>query len=105
MSSIITLGLGGEGLEPFILTGLYVGFETSVTYEVIIPPDDLSLNVPAEQTEYTTIYTTQYLTDHSGNRLTDHSGNYLAVTTQAVENVYVLHVPPDDLSINVTEEI
>jgi hypothetical protein len=75
------------------------------TIEIMIPPDDPSLNVPAEQTEYATVYRSVYLTDHSGNKLTDHSGNYLAVTTQAVENVYVLHVPPDDLSINVTEEI
>jgi len=72
--------------------------------EINVPLDDLSLNVPAEQTEYTTWYGTAYLTDHSGNKLTDHSGNYLVMTAPTIENVYVLHVPPDDLSVNVPEE-
>lgn len=72
--------------------------------ELTIPPDDLSLNVPAEQTEYATVYRTLYLTDHSSNKLTDHGGNYLVVTTKTTESVYTIHVAPNDLSVNVMEE-
>jgi hypothetical protein len=73
--------------------------------EIIIPPDDLSLTVPEEQTEYASVYRPYYLTDNNGNKLTDNSGNYLTAVFVTTENVYVLNVPPDDLSITVPEEI
>ncbi len=72
--------------------------------EIIILPDDLSLTVPEEKTEYAEVYRTYNLTDHSANKLTDHSGNYLVATVATIENVYVLTVPSDDLSITVPEE-
>jgi hypothetical protein len=96
--------------------------DTSVTFDMIIPVDDygliaaedqfemiagvddISIIVPEEQTEYTTWYGSVYLTDHSGNRLTDHNGALLVITQPSIEEVYVLNVPPDDLSLNVAEE-
>lgn len=75
-----------------------------VPIEIIVPPDDLSVTVPAEKTELATVYRQYNLTDHSGNKLTDHSGNYLIITQGSSENVYVVNVPPDDLSVTVPEE-
>jgi hypothetical protein len=75
------------------------------TYNLIIPPDDLSLTIPAEATEYTTWYNTINLVDQNGNQLVDQNGNELVITVASTENVYVVHIPPDDLSLVIPEEI
>lgn len=75
------------------------------TIELFIPPDDLSLIVPEEQTEYTDWYTHVTLVDEDGDTLVDESGNTLIAPSVSTENVYVLHVAPDDLSITIPEEV
>jgi hypothetical protein len=72
--------------------------------EITVPPDDFSVTVPEEKTENTAWFDLAYMTDNSANRLTDNSGNYLVFTKTSTENVYVLTVPPDDLSVTITEE-
>lgn len=96
--------------------------DTSVTFELFIPPDDFGLIVaedpttilaapddfdlvvPVEQTVYTDWYADAFLTDEDGDQLVDESGNLLIVPSVSTENVYVLHVPPDDYDIVVNEE-
>ncbi len=75
-----------------------------MTIDLTIPPDDLSLTIPAEQSEYTDWYSVDNLVDEGGNQLVDESGNLLIAPRVTTANVLVLHVPPDDLSITVREE-
>jgi hypothetical protein len=104
----ILLGLSGNSnsLEYFVLTGLESPIIFVPPYiELIIPPDDLSLTVPFEAMEYADIYSTVNLVDQNGNQLVDQSGNELVATVTGAGNVFVLHVPPDDLSVTVPPEV
>jgi hypothetical protein len=60
--------------------------------------------VPEEQTEYTDWYSEVNLVDEDGDQLVDESGNLLTAPQVSTENVYVLHVPPDDLTLIIPEE-
>jgi hypothetical protein len=73
--------------------------------EIFIPPDDLSLTIPEEQTEFTDWYADVFLVDENGDQLVDENGNLLVAPAVSTENVYVLHIPPDDLSVTIPEEV
>jgi hypothetical protein len=72
--------------------------------DLFIIPDDLSLTIPEEQTEYTTRYSVVNLLDHAGDQLVDNNGNLLTATIATDENVHVLHVKPDELTLTIPEE-
>jgi hypothetical protein len=76
----------------------------SVTFTILIPPDDYSVTVPEEKTVNTAWYADVNLVDQNGDFLVDEAGNFLVINVATVENVYVIHVPQDDYSVIVPEE-
>lgn len=80
----------------------YTQAETQIT--VIVQPDDLSLIVEEDGLEYTDYYTSETLVDELGEILVDENGEVLIATTVQTGNVYVVSVPPDDLSVVVEED-
>jgi hypothetical protein len=71
---------------------------------VTVPPDDLSLTVPEEQTEYADRYGEDSLVDEDGAPLVDEDGTPLFAPSVTTENVYVLRAGADDLSLVVPAE-
>jgi hypothetical protein len=73
--------------------------------EITIPPDDLSLIVAEEQTAYAGWYGDVNLVDENGDQLVDENGLLLVTTQVTTENVFVVHIAPDDLSLTVPEDV
>ena len=108
--------LGGAGVQviappvpvPFELIVAPDDFSLTVPaddYSLLASADDLSLTVPVEAMGYVDYYASETLTDETGNVLTDENGEILGFTILTTANVFVLHIPPDDLSVTVPDEV
>jgi hypothetical protein len=75
-----------------------------MTTDLTAPPDDLSLTVPEEATEYADRYGEESLVDEDGDPLVDEDGTPLFAPSVTTENVYVLRAGADDLSLIVPAE-
>lgn len=106
---VITLGIGSSPgrMIWFITTGFESGFtvDTSVTFSIIVPQDDLSVTVPEEQIAAATFYTQEDRVIEDGElRVTENGEQRVTESIATTANVYALFVPMDDYSVTVTEE-